>query len=135
MGDGAQMRLGLLLLFAALPLAAHHSTRGAFDDSKLVAMQGTVIELQWVNPHGVILMDVTGADGTMVNWVIELPSPNSLLRQGLKKDNLKAGDRIALEVWVSRTAGLHRATMRTLTLPDRRVFLGNSLWDNPIKMQ
>jgi hypothetical protein len=135
MGDGTQMRLGLVIVFAAMPLAAHHSTRGAFDDSKLITMQGTVTELQWMNPHGIILMDVAGADGTAVNWLIELPSPNILLRRGLKKDNLKAGDHVVVEVWVARTAGLHRASMRTLTLPDGRVFLGNSGWDNPIKMQ
>ncbi len=79
-------------------------------------------------------MDVTGADGTALNWAMELPSPNSLLRQGLKKDNLKAGDRVVLEVWVARTAGLHRASMRTLTLPGGRVFAGNSGWDNPVKL-
>jgi hypothetical protein len=84
-GAGTQMRLGLVVLLAAMPLAAHHSTRGAFDDTKLIAMQGTVAELQWVNPHGIILMDVTGADGTAVTWLIELPSPNSLLRAGIEE--------------------------------------------------
>ncbi len=129
------MRLRLILLLAAIPLAAHHSTRAAFDDSKLVAMQGTVTEVRWLNPHGRFFMDVIGADGSIVNWEIELPSPNGLIRQGWKRSDLKAGDHVTSDVWLARTVGHKLATMRSLTLPDGRVFSGKTGWDNPIKIQ
>jgi hypothetical protein len=62
------MRLGLVLWFAAIPLAAHHSTRGTFDDSKLVATQGVITEVQWMNPHFRFFMDVTSDAGNVASW-------------------------------------------------------------------
>jgi Family of unknown function (DUF6152) len=128
------MRLGFVLLFAAMPLAAHHGS-AEFDDSKVVAMQGVVTVVQWMNPHAQFFIDVIGADGKVVNWEIVMAPPNTLGRQGLKKDTFKTGDRIVLDVWLAKTSGLHRAAMRTLTLPDSRVLLGIRGWDNPTKIQ
>jgi hypothetical protein len=120
-----------------MPLAAHHSTRGAFDDSKLITMQGTVTEIRWMNPHARLFMEVTGAGGNVANWEIEMASPNVLGRQGLKRDTFKPGDRVLLDVWLARVAPYMRnlATMRSLMLPDGRVISGQSAWDNPIKLQ
>ncbi len=131
------MKLSLVLVLAAIPLAAHHSTRGTFDDSRLVAMQGTIAEVQWMNPHLRFLMDVTGDAGKVTSWEIEGPSPNMLRGQGLKRDSLKTGDHVILDVWLGRipTYGRHLASMRTFTLPDGRVISGKSGWDDPIKRQ
>jgi hypothetical protein len=129
------MRLSLVLFLAAIPLAAHHSTRGTFDDSKLVAMQGTITEVQWMNPHLRFVMDVTGDEGKVARWEIEGPSPNMLRGQGLKRDSLKPGDHVILDVWLARKPpyGRNLASMRTLTLPDGPVISGKSAWDDPIK--
>ena len=133
---GAQMKLKWLFLVAAMPLAAHHSTRAEFDDSKLVTMQGVITEVQWMNPHFRFFMDVTGADGKTAAWEIEGPSPNLLVREGLKRETLKAGDRVTLDVWLARIPpyGRNLASMRMLTLPDGRMISGKSAWDGSIKI-
>jgi hypothetical protein len=132
----AQMKLRSLVLFAALPLAAHHSTRATFDDRTLVTMQGVITEVQWTNPHFRFFIDVTGADGKVAAWEIEGPSPNALLREGLKRKTLKPGDPVTLDVWLARTPpyGRNLASMRMLTLPDGRMISGKSAWDGPIKI-
>ncbi len=52
--------LGLLL---ALPALAHHSFAVFFDDSKTVSVTGTVVEFRFLNPHGVIRLDVVDKAG------------------------------------------------------------------------
>ncbi len=128
----------MTMLIAALPLAAHHSTRAEFDDSRIVTMSGTVREVTWMNPHANLLVTVTDpagdVPGNAAEWRIELPSPNSLVRQGWKREDLKAGDRVTMGLWLAKD-GSKTAAMRMITFPDGRVISGVSSWDNPIKLQ
>ena len=57
--------VGIGWLMAA-PVLAHHSFSAEFDIEQPIALTGTLTELQWVNPHGWIYVDVTGADGSVV---------------------------------------------------------------------
>ncbi len=129
-----KMRLSLALFIAALPLAAHHSTHAEFDDSRMVTMSGVVREVTWMNPHATLLVTVTDPDGSAAEWKIELPPPNPLVRQGWKKDDVKAGDRVTMELWLARD-GSKLANMLAITLPDGRVMKGGGGWDNPVKVQ
>lgn len=70
----------LLLVFAGTAFA-HHSF-AMFDSQREVTLVGTVKEFQWTNPHCWIQLLVAGADGTAVEWGIELDSPRSLVRTG-----------------------------------------------------
>ena len=40
-----------------------------------------------------------------------------------------------LDGWLARMAGLHRASIRALTLPDGHIISGGLGWDNPSKLQ
>ena len=42
-----------------------------FDPGKPVKLKGTVTEMEWVNPHSWIHIDVKAPDGKVVNWMIE----------------------------------------------------------------
>ena len=50
--------VGLALLLAAVPLAAHHAFSAEFAANKPVTLKGTVTEMEWINPHAWIHMDV-----------------------------------------------------------------------------
>jgi len=84
-----------LVLFAALPAAAHHSD-AMFDSSKEVTVSGTVKEFQYTNPHSWIQLLVPAATGAPVEWSIETAAPIVLLRAGIKPTSLKPGDKISL---------------------------------------
>ena len=86
--------LGLL---AATQATAHHGA-GVFDPVNKVTVTGTVTDFQFVNPHVLVYIDVTGDDGKETKWGGELTSPNRLARDARAvkwhKSILKAGDSI-----------------------------------------
>ena len=49
-------------LLSILILLAHHGDAGRYEDS-LTLLTGTVVELQFTNPHSIIVMDVTDQAG------------------------------------------------------------------------
>jgi hypothetical protein len=121
---------GLALLFAAMPLAAHHSMRAEYDMSKVVTIQGTVTKIEWMNPHARFYIDVLDAAGSTVQWGVELGSPNTLMKkEGWTRDTLKPGDRITVDLSLAKN-GAHLACARAITLADGRVMVGPTKdWD------
>lgn len=118
--------VGLGLLLIAVPLVAHHSFSAEFDIERPITLKGTLTELQWVNPHGWIHMDVKGPDGEVVNWAVELGSPTSLLRRGLRKSDFPPGLEIVVEGYEAKdnTPTANGITVRFLD--GRNFFAGSS---------
>ncbi|MEO6186368.1 MAG: DUF6152 family protein [Steroidobacteraceae bacterium] len=80
-----------ILLVAAVE--AHHS-QSEFDFRANVDVEGKVTKLEWKSPHARLYVDVINEKGEAVNWNFELPSPNTLMRRGWKRDSLKPGDQV-----------------------------------------
>jgi hypothetical protein len=105
----------------ALPAAAHHSF-AMFDQTREVALKGTVTEFQWTNPHAFIHVEVRDADGKMSVWDIELNSPNNLKRQGWKSNSIKVGDKVTVLANPLRDLSGHKGGLFvSVTLPDGSV--------------
>jgi hypothetical protein len=112
---------GLAVLVPAGALA-HHSFAAEYDVKKPVTLKGTVTNVEWTNPHARIYIDVKDESGKVVNWNLELASPNVLVRQGWSRHTLKVGDQITVEGSQAKD-GSQMANARTVTLADgKRVF-------------
>jgi hypothetical protein len=116
----------LSVLAAAVPLLAHHSFAAEYDANKPVTISGTVTKVEWMNPHARFYVDVKEANGSVTHWNFELGAIPVLLKQGWRKDSLKAGDTVTVEGSRAKD-GSTTANARTVKLPDgRRVFAGSS---------
>ena len=75
-------------------LFAHHSTV-VYDFNSEEIFVGTVLSVEFQNPHIALTLDAAGPDGNReVVEFIEGPSANMLLRQGLEISDLALGSRI-----------------------------------------
>lgn len=80
----------LALVFAALPLSAHHSWPVSFN--RLVTVKGTVTEFRWANPHPMITLEAQSADGRTEKWEIGGPAIIRMEANGCTKTTVKPGD-------------------------------------------
>jgi hypothetical protein len=75
----------LLLVCALLPLLtrpsfAHHSIAGQFDVSKTLTLQGTIVKVDWINPHVYIFLEVAGPHDHSSTWALST-IPIAMLRK------------------------------------------------------
>jgi hypothetical protein len=112
----------VLLPRAAFP---HHSFAAEFDGTQPVTLRGVITQVEWVNPHGWIHIDVKGNDGRVVNWAIETAGPNALARRGVRKTDLPTGIEIVVKGYRAKN-GTATANASTLTLPDGRELIAQS---------
>jgi hypothetical protein len=115
--------VALLLGAVTLSASAHHST-AAYDATKVMTLEGTVTEVQWVNPHSYINMMVSGADGSQVKWQILSGTPTLNIRNGWKYDDVKTGDKVTVVVHPARNEDTHSGIMRRITLANGKTILG-----------
>ena len=83
------------LLLASVPVFAHHGDAGRYEES-VVVMTGTVVDVQLIDPHSVIVLDIPDDKGKPVRWQAELGGRTGLSRAGWTKNTLKAGDKITI---------------------------------------
>ena len=105
---GGMVRIKTLALGVAvfaIPLLAHHSFKTTFLSDRTVTVQGVVINAEWMNPHVMFYVDVMDGDGKIGGWRLETSAPNALLRQGWKRDAIKAGDRVTATGYPAKDGG------------------------------
>ncbi len=79
----------------AMPANAHHSF-SMFDSTKTITMKVTVEEMEWVNPHVWLRVQIPDQAGTVRVWALEMGPPARQLRRGWKADSVRHGDVITV---------------------------------------
>jgi len=122
----------IFIFLVSKPVLAHHSFATEYDSKKPVEFKGIVTKLEWINPHAWIHIDVKDESGKVISWACELGSPNLLMRNGWRRDSLKAGDEVVVNGSAAKD-GSHIANARTVKMVDgRRIFnAGSSGEQNP----
>ena len=81
----------------AVPASAHHSF-SMFDSDKSVALNGTVKEFEWTNPHSWIRINVADASGKELQWAVEMGGPAQISGRGWTPTIIRPGDKITVTV-------------------------------------
>ncbi len=106
-----------------VPVAAHHSVSAEFDTAKPIEFTGTIKQVDWMNPHIYTHVEVKNPDGTSVVYKVEGGPPNSLYRQGWRKDSLKTGDTVTVKGIRAKNPQSMNVGVATITTSDgRRIF-------------
>ena len=113
MGAVAGLAAALAWSVGMAPVFAHHSF-GLFDMSKSSEIDGTVMKLEWSNPHCWLFVMVVSPEGAQVPYGFELTSVGEMIRRGWTKTVLKPGDKVKVKfhpVRDGRPAGYIMAVM------------------------
>ena len=85
----------------SLPALAHHS-HNAYEVTQWSDLEGTVSEVHLMNPHSWIYLDVTEENGETTTWALEAASPNSIMENGVKSEDVRPGDHIKVRIHLLR---------------------------------
>ena len=118
----------LMAVLGTTAASAHHSFAAEYDSTKAIRLEGTLVKIEWTNPHTYFYIDVKQPDGSVVRWGLEAGSPGALSRRGFKRSDLKLGDTLIVDGYRARD-GSNLADARRVTLPDGRVVSGGSAGD------
>ncbi len=113
--------LALALAATAVRIQAHHAFAAEFDAEKKVTLVGTVVVMEWVNPHAWLTIDVPDAAGKADRWQLEFGPPNALFRRGWRKSSLMPGMKVTATAFLAKD-GRKVANADKVTLPDGKVF-------------
>jgi hypothetical protein len=84
-----------LAVFAIVnPAWAHHGDAGRYIED-VVDITGVVVETQLVNPHSVLVIDVTDTSGKKVRWQAEMGGAQGLIKSGWVTD-VKPGTKVTM---------------------------------------
>ena len=83
------------LAVAGVPAWAHHS-HANYKTEAFINLSGTIKEVQWMNPHVWLYMEVADAQGRPKLWALEGGSVGALMRGGWQKDTMKPGDKVTV---------------------------------------
>ena len=107
----------IIFLISGLPVCAHHSGAAEFDVNKKVDLTGVATKVEWTNPHAHFYLDVKDESGKVTNWNFELASPNVLIRNGWRRNSIKAGDTVSVSGIRAKDNSAY-ASASVITFPD-----------------
>ena len=82
--------------------ASGHHSYASMDTDSVVAIQGTVTQFNWRNPHVYITVETVNERGEKVEWTVQTDSTNIRARRGWTSESLSSGDRVALRGYPAR---------------------------------
>ncbi len=117
---------GALAVLASPLVSAHHSVALQFDMSQEVEIEGTIMELEWRNPHAWLTVEVENEAGEMEVWRVEFGSGNSLTRRGWRPADLPVGAHVTVHGLPARDGSNTIAGEEVILDDGRELFTGSN---------
>ena len=91
-----------VVVASGIQATAHHSNPLYFDLSKAITLEGTILRVEWINPHVLLFLQSKNEKGDLETWILQGASLNNANRQVGLKERLQPGISIAARVWPPR---------------------------------
>lgn len=111
---------GVGLAVAAAPALAHHALSAQYDMKKPIEITGTLKQMEFINPHSMLHLDVTNTDGSKTAWIFQTANTGTLRNRGLARSgpgSLQHGATYTVKGYAARN-GTPMGFLRTLVFPD-----------------
>src|SRR5450631_246169 len=114
------LTVGLSLILAGTPVAAHHSFAAEYDAKKPIKLKGVITKVDWMNPHVYFYIDVEDEKGVITNWAFEMGPPNGLQRAGWNRNTMKIGDEVIVDGSMAKD-GSKQANARSVMMGGKKL--------------
>ena len=129
----ASLFVAPVLALTAADARPHHAFSPVYDENRVMTVAGVVTEFRFVNPHAMMVMDVTDEAGKVGQWVVEFAGRLNLSEFGWTADSIRAGERVTMTGNPTHT-GSQRMFFRRLVRADGTELLpGNAQRLNTIE--
>jgi len=117
--------LAAACLLAGFPISAHHSVAAGFDLETEIAITGTIVEMEFINPHARLFLEVEDENGLTETWTAWFTSANNLMRRGWRPTDLPVGAAVTVTGYPARD-GSPQAYGGDTQLSDGRILFGGN---------
>ena len=116
---GYGVRIAIFIMLAAAGLWAHHSPSAEFDMTKKITLTGTLTQVDWINPHIKVSMEVKGEGGKVENWGFESNPPAWFRRVGVSRADISKaiGQTVKVEGVRSKDGSFY-GYLQKIVMPD-----------------
>jgi hypothetical protein len=100
----------------------HHSLSAVYNIRAQGEVTGVIKSIEFINPHGVMTLEVPNGDGTMTEWELTTGSANTLASLGFSGEGpntVIAGDVVTISYFPARN-GKPLGFIRSITLDGDR---------------
>lgn len=92
-----------ILAAVAMPAFGHHSLAGVYERSRETPLEGSVVEFRFINPHPVLVIEVSREDGSREPWELEMDNRRELVGIGITAESFVPGERVLVRGSLSLT--------------------------------
>ena len=121
---------GLLAGVIVSQVLAHHSVFGVFDPEAPFTLMGVVTEVEWINPHVYLHLEVADDNGNVTTWRLETVPTAAMRKAGITPAMLSGNGEPVTVTGIAAHEDPHIGWIHRITYADGHFYqLGNEQLD------
>ena len=101
-GRSLQLIVGLTITGFAPVVSAHHGFAPHFYQDRLIRIEGTIKQFDFMNPHSFLHIESVNDAGETVVYVCDMQAKTQLVRRGMDENLFKVGKKIIVDGFPAR---------------------------------